>query len=218
MEAGVNRMIMNVSMSNTEELTVTQSQDSMNGPRKLTKEDLMVVRYQDGQATFEDILPLFSGSIKKLSNRYVPGYTFEDKYQELCLKLFTSLNKWDRNGTCSFNTYLNFAMINYLNWRIRKANTDRKKANSDAIKVSMEVQADLERETETGMSFEDPEFLRIELIYGIPLSDLESSCVNLLAQGYKATEVARRLGITSSKLRAIKIGLRPKFEFLLETN
>jgi DNA-directed RNA polymerase specialized sigma24 family protein len=64
---------------------------------------------------FSEALEKWRPKLSKMSSRFVPGYTQEELFQELCLKLIKCLEGYDpERHVASFHTYLHTALYRHL--------------------------------------------------------------------------------------------------------
>ncbi|MER2064089.1 MAG: sigma-70 family RNA polymerase sigma factor, partial [Alkalibacterium sp.] len=99
--------------------------------------DCMVLKIQTGDAAlFQDLLERSEGTLKKATyRRFIKGYDWDDLYQEACLILVESVEKFDPNRGMSFNQYVTLCLDNHFNRLIRESNALKRKAFKESLSL-----------------------------------------------------------------------------------
>lgn len=99
--------------------------------------DALIAEIQSGDDTvFPVLLEKCEYLLRKSTyRRFVKGYEREDLYQEACLILVESVEKYDREKGMSFNQYVSLSLDNHFNRLIRWSNAVKRKSFKDSLSL-----------------------------------------------------------------------------------
>ena len=180
-----------------------------------TGEDI-IEKFMCGEADFGIVLGQYGGTLLEKSRSFVPGYSNEELLQELIIKTFITVSKWDKQESTKFSTYLYHALENHLNYLRRRESTAVRFANHNALSLEHIQERNNEREDYSWVdppSYETP-LLFEELIPENILTDRERICVEMIFEGHGNNEIAERLNLSRVRISQIIKSLRPKLNFL----
>jgi RNA polymerase sigma factor (sigma-70 family) len=180
--------------------------------------DELVIMYREGKCGFNPVLGRFHSLLLAKSQTWVPGSTQEDLYQDLAMRLFHCIPRWDPEQE-SFMTYLYTSLNQQIAWNIRKQGKTQKRRINYLYNESYEHMLELEVEPDIPESWSpscDEETKKaIEILCSVQLTDQEKICVELLFDGRLKSEIADELHLTRTRVSQIFHSMAPKFQFLL---
>lgn len=99
--------------------------------------DSMIIRIQSGDSSlFPDLLERSESLLRKSTyRRFIKGYERDDLYQEACLILVESVEKYEPDRGMSFNQYVCLNLDNHFNRLIRKSNALKRKSYKEALSL-----------------------------------------------------------------------------------
>ena len=137
----------------------------------------------------------------KTSPRLRAVYDQEDLIQECLIHWHGVRNSYLADRGASKKTYMSRVLNNKLLELLRYEKADLRKVNSEAIPFSKPVGSEEDRtiEDEANQAHdEDPETFeesRVrDILVGLPLTAREKAILDLLSQGLKKTEIAKKVG------------------------
>lgn len=177
--------------------------------------------YIIGSCSFDQVLIRYQKLLIKKSQKYIPGYSSDDVFQELVIKLSYCCSNYD--GRVKFITYLYTCLDNHLSWLYRREmGHDNKKANHgdpdrDTQTQSYDFMVDNGYDTEIPWSThcQEEEIKIMEILNSVELTGREKICVDMVFEGRQNKEIAKILNISGTRVKQILGDLRPRFAELL---
>jgi RNA polymerase sigma factor (sigma-70 family) len=178
-------------------------------------EDEEVVKlYQQGKCSFTQVLMRYYRIILGQCNRQVPGYTSDEVYQELSIKMLKACKRWDEGRSIKFSTYLTYLLNQHIRKLIREElHYDNRRLNNqanDSIEELLGLEA-LDMDNPWTPWCEEEQKSLIEYLEGVPLTKREKVCVELVFEGYRKSEIAKILNLSRGMITKILQGLRSYF-------
>lgn len=99
--------------------------------------DALIFQIQAGDdSVFPEILERCEHILRKsIYRKFIKGYEREDLYQEACVILVESIEKYEYGRGMSFNQYVCLCLDNHFNRLIRKSNAIKRKSFKDALSL-----------------------------------------------------------------------------------
>jgi len=179
----------------------------------------IVSSFQKGEIPFEEVIKQYWRVILDRSKIWIPGYSEEDIFQELLIKLHHCCLRWDSTKGVKFITYLYKSLNTHILHLRRKSLRDRRKANNDSMSIDFlleEVEGD---STELGknkitLTIEEESFDIIEIME-TDLTNNERVCIEMIFEGSRYSDIADKLDLSRVRISQIVRGLKPKLSTLI---
>ena len=153
----------------------------------------------------------------KLRSKFFRGMEKEDVVQEVLIKVYQSLDRYDyTKGKAS--TYVENVVNNHITDCIRKSNTGYMKANTSTHEFVDELDDDMVGTTSDKIILSDQEDkyaysnYMIDFMDNIGLDDREKQIFKLRCTGYDFVEIAGLLNLTKARISQLWKGIMKKYE------
>ncbi|MFO8068870.1 MAG: sigma-70 family RNA polymerase sigma factor [Alkalibacterium sp.] len=99
--------------------------------------DALILQIRSGNdSVFPELLERCESLLRKSTyRRFIKGYEREDLYQEACLVLVESIEKYELDRGMSFNQYVCLSLDNHFNRLIRWSNAIKRKSFKDSLSL-----------------------------------------------------------------------------------
>lgn len=99
--------------------------------------DALIAQIQSGNTSvFPELLARCEGLLKKSTyGKFIKGYDRDDLYQEACMILVESTEKYDFDRGMSFNQYVCLSLDNHFNRLIRWSNAIKRKSYTESLSL-----------------------------------------------------------------------------------
>ncbi|GEK91869.1 sigma-70 family RNA polymerase sigma factor [Alkalibacterium kapii] len=171
--------------------------------------DRLIMRFKAGETdVFPEIMERSEKLLQKaIYRRFIKGYERNDLYQEACLILVESIDKYNPSKGMSFNQYVCLSLDNHFNRLIRKNNAIKRKS----FKESLSLEGNLEEKgyqlmAETGsIQPEDKPIVNETMEEYIKyLSEFEKEVCLYCYQGFPFDMIADKLKCTKKQVMSAK--------------
>lgn len=141
----------------------------------------------------------------KLRGKSFAGMEQEDVQQEMLIKIYKSLNKYDESKS-RIGTYIDFIIDNTLKDMYKKCGSEKNLANVNALEIEDSYSEEQEAEASFGIHYglADAGYLETDIMLdmqrNVELNAREREIIRLHMEGYAHVEIAEKLGITKARI------------------
>ncbi|ATO48553.1 sigma-70 family RNA polymerase sigma factor [Brevibacillus laterosporus] len=157
---------------------------------------------------------------KKLRGKTFAGMEKNDVTQEVMIKLYKSLDKYDADKA-KMSTFVDHLINNKIKDMYRKCMSEKNLSVVNAVQI---LSTDLDTDDENvngasfvlgheGYGFENFEFVT-DIMDNMKLNDREKEIFKLRSSGYEFVEIAEILGVSKPRVSQLWKGIREKYEAL----
>lgn len=157
---------------------------------------------------------------QKLKGKTFAGMEKDDVTQEVMIKLYNSLEKYDAEKA-KMSTFVDHLIDNKIKDMYRKCMTEKNLSVVNAVQVvSTDLDIDDERSSQPGITlghkgyaYENFEFVT-DIMENMKLNEREKEIFRLRTSGYEFVEIADILGVSKARISQLWKAIRIKYEAL----